>query len=187
MKSKFGHQHTVATLATGIGGSIYELTCITDLSPYGKIKTRNSKAKQLGWVFLPTWKIYLTVHTCDVVGLPESGWSVLNLSASRLFSLQKVATQFTSCSPNRSHCLSETPSTIKSASMVDGLQSSQSLTIQFPQQKQYLFNPQKRFYQQHTDTLQICIIFSSYKFLVLLKVIYLYFAISKRILLVAIM
>ena len=71
--------------------------------------------------------------------------------------------------------------------MVDGLQSSQSLTIQFPQQKQYLFNPQKRFYQQHTDTLQICIIFSSYKFLVLLKVIYLYFAISKRILLVAIM
>lgn len=179
MKSKFGHQHTVATLATGIGGSIYELTCITDLSPYGKIKTRNSKAKQLGRVFLPTWKIYLTVHTCDVVGLPESGWSVLNLSASRLFSLQKVATQFTSCSPNRSHCLSETPSTIKSASMVDGLQSSQSLTIQFPQQK--------RFYQQHTDTLQIRIIFSSYKFLVLLKVIYLYFAISKRILLVAIM
>ena len=53
MKSKFGHQHTVATLATGIGGSIYELTCITDLS-HGKIKTRNSKAKQLGRVFLPT-------------------------------------------------------------------------------------------------------------------------------------
>ena len=26
--------------------------------------------------------------------------------------------------------------------MVDGLQSSQSLTIQFPQQKQYLFNPE---------------------------------------------
>ena len=78
----------------------------------------------------------LTVHTCDVMGLPESGWSVLNLSASRLFSLQKVATQFTSCSPNRSHCLSETPSIFKSASMVDGLQLSQSLTIQFPQQKQ---------------------------------------------------
>ena len=145
MKSKFGHQHTVATLATGIGGSNYELTCITDSSPYGKIKTRNSKTKQLRRVFLPTWKIYLTVHTCDVVGLPESGWSILNLSASRLFSLQKVATQFTSCSPNRSHCLSETPSTIKSASMVDGLQSSQSLTIQFPQQKQYLFNPENDF------------------------------------------
>lgn len=29
--------------------------------------------------------------------------------------------------------------------MVDGLQSSQSLTIQFPQQKQYLFNPENDF------------------------------------------
>ena len=36
MKSKFGHQHTVATLATGIGGSIYELTCITDTQQQSK-------------------------------------------------------------------------------------------------------------------------------------------------------
>ena len=56
MKSKFGYQHTVATLATGIGESIYELTCITDLSPYGKIKTRNSKAKQLGASLPPDLK-----------------------------------------------------------------------------------------------------------------------------------
>ena len=63
-------------------------------------------------------------YTCVVVvvvGLPKSVWSSLNLSGSSSFSLQKVATQFTSCSPNRSHCLSDTPSTFRSVWMLDGL------------------------------------------------------------------
>lgn len=47
----------------------------------------------------------------------------LNLSAVSSFSLQKFATQLASCSPNRSHCLSDTPSTLSRLSVVDGLRS----------------------------------------------------------------
>ena len=47
----------------------------------------------------------------------------LNLSAVSSFSSQKFATQLASCSPNRSHCLSDTPSTLSRLSVVDGLRS----------------------------------------------------------------
>ena len=47
----------------------------------------------------------------------------LNLFAVSSFSLQKFATQLASCSPNRSHCLSDTPSTLSRLSVVDGLRS----------------------------------------------------------------
>ena len=51
MKSKFEHQHTVATLATGIGGSIYELTCITDLSIRENQNTQQQS--KTTWASLP--------------------------------------------------------------------------------------------------------------------------------------
>ena len=48
MKSKFGHQHTVATLATGIGGPFMSLLVLPTSLHTGKSKHATAKQNNLG-------------------------------------------------------------------------------------------------------------------------------------------